>query len=57
MDKQNLLCSHLIEKAKILIKNVVGKDAGSQFKFYLDLCIFYFEMISDEKSKYLYGEL
>ncbi len=32
-----LLCSHLIEKMKSLIKKVIGKSSGRQFKFYLDM--------------------
>lgn len=32
-----LLCSHLIEKMRNLIKKIVGKSSGRQFKFYLDM--------------------
>lgn len=37
MDKANLLVSHLIEKMGNIIKKIVGKSTGRQYKFYLDM--------------------
>ena len=37
MDKGNLLVSHLIEKMGNLIKKIVGKSTGREYKFYLDM--------------------
>lgn len=37
MNDTILLCHNLLEKMKSLIKKVVGKSSGRQFKFYLDM--------------------
>ena len=37
MDERILLCSHLIEKMKTIIKKVTGRTSGRQYKFYLDM--------------------
>lgn len=37
MNDTQLLVSHLIEKMKNLIRKIVGKSPGRQFKFYLDM--------------------
>lgn len=37
MNDTQLLVSHLIEKMKNLIRKIVGKSSGRQFKFYLDM--------------------
>lgn len=37
MDKANLLVSRLIEKMGNIIKKIVGKSTGRQYKFYLDM--------------------
>ncbi|HHT66969.1 MAG TPA: transposase [Erysipelotrichaceae bacterium] len=37
MNESILLCHNLLEKMKNLIKKIVGKSTGRQFKFYLDM--------------------
>ncbi len=37
MNDTNLLCSHLIQKMENLIKKIIGKSSGRQYKFYLDM--------------------